>query len=51
MKMKWEPRACGCVKANLPSSGKVLIACERHRGRKTKRTLAYFDANGIVRHE
>lgn len=51
VKMKWEPKTCGCVKANLPSSGHVLIACERHRGCKTKRKLAYFDADGIVRYQ
>lgn len=51
MKAKWERRECGCVKANLPLSGRVMIRCSRHRGKPSKRTLAYFDADGIVRKE
>jgi hypothetical protein len=53
-KVKWEKRAkCGCVKATLPRSGKVMIRCTKHRGRPTKtdRTLCYFDENGQVKLE
>ena len=49
MKPKWEKRECGCVKANLTRAGRVMIRCERHRGKPSKRALAHFDENGIVR--
>lgn len=49
MKAKWERRECGCVKANLASAGRVLIRCTRHRGKPSKRELAHFDSDGIVR--
>ena len=49
MKAKWERRDCGCVKANLPRSGKVMVRCTKHRGKLSKRVLAHFDADGIVR--
>lgn len=45
---RWEKKPCGCVKTEL-SIGKVAIRCTRHRGKKTKRQLAYFDEDGIVR--
>lgn len=49
---RWNPKPCGCVKAQLFTSGeKVMIRCERHRGKPSKRTLCYFDADGIVRVE
>jgi hypothetical protein len=50
-KVKWEKREkCGCVKATLPRTGKVMIRCARHRGKPTKtdRTLCYFDDVGMV---
>ena len=43
----WEPKACGCVKARL-SIGKVMIRCERHRGKPSKRLLCHFE-DGMVR--
>lgn len=49
MKPKWERQACGCVKANLTIAGRVMIRCTRHRGKPSKRELAYFDSDGIVR--
>ena len=49
MKPKWERQPCGCVKANLPSSGKVMVRCTAHRGKPSKRLLAHFDEQGIVR--
>jgi len=51
MKPAWDRKPCGCVKATLPRAGKVAIRCERHRGKPSKRRLAYFDADGIVRYE
>jgi hypothetical protein len=50
MKPKWERQDCGCVKANL-RSGKFMVRCTQHRGKPSKRTPAYFDADGIVRRE
>lgn len=49
-KLEWERKRCGCVKTELPVTGKVLIRCERHRDKpyKGKRTLCYFDDQGIV---
>lgn len=49
MKPKWERRSCGCVKTNLPQSERVMIRCLKHRGKSSKRTLAHFDEDGIVR--
>ena len=49
MKPKWERQECGCVKANLPSAGKFMVRCSRHRGKASKRALAHFDEDGIVR--
>lgn len=49
MKPKWNRKPCGCVKAELPLSGRVMIRCRRHRGKASKRLLAYFDDDGIVR--
>lgn len=51
MKPKWERKPCGCVKAELPAAGRVMIRCGRHRGKPSKRELCYFDADGIVRRE
>lgn len=51
MKPKWERQECGCVKANLSSTGRVMIRCSQHLGKPSKRELAYFDADGIVRRE
>lgn len=47
---EWERKDCGCIKTTLPSVGKVLIRCTRHRDKayKGKRTLCYFDDQGIV---
>lgn len=53
-KVKWEKREkCGCVKATLPKSGKVMIRCAKHRGKPTKtdRKLCYFDDAGQVKLE
>lgn len=50
-KTEWERKECGCVKTNLPRSGRVMIRCTKHRGKPSKRELAYFDADGIVRKE
>lgn len=51
MKPRWDRKPCGCVKANLSCSGRVMIRCMKHRGKPSKRALAYFDADGIVRKE
>jgi len=51
MKPKWDRRPCGCVKTNLPRSGRVMIRCTKHRGKPSKRRLAYFDDAGVVRSE
>lgn len=50
---RWRAKACGCVKAQLFRSGtKVMIRCERHRGKPSKkRLLCYIDSDGIVRAE
>ena len=52
-KAEWERKKCGCVKATLPSVGKVLIRCTRHRDKpySGKRVLCYFDDQGIVQRE
>lgn len=49
-KPAWDKKSCGCVKTKLPSVGKVLIRCERHRHEpyEGKRTLCYWDESGIV---
>lgn len=44
-------RKCKCRKENLPRAGRVVIRCAEHRGKPSKRTLAYFDPDGIVRLE
>jgi len=49
MKPKWERQSCGCVKANLSRAGKLMVRCPKHRGKSSKRTLAHFDEDGIVR--
>lgn len=53
MALRWNPRKCGCVKANLPQSGKVMVRCARHRGKPSKkgRMLAYFGESTIVTKE
>src|SRR5574343_1109305 len=51
VKTKWNRKPCGCVKAELPLSGRVMIRCTKHRGKPSKRALAYFDADGIVRRD
>lgn len=49
-KAKWEKKTCGCVKTKL-SVGKVIIRCDRHRGKPSKtRVLCYWD-EGQVRLE
>lgn len=52
-KPKWDRKRCGCTKTTLPSVGKVLIRCTRHRGKtyKGKRTLCFWDDQGIVQLE
>lgn len=52
-KAKWERKPCGCVKTTLPQAGRVLIRCERHRGKPAKgeRTLCYWDEHGLVQRE
>lgn len=51
MKPKWERKPCGCIKTDLPRAGKVMVRCTKHRGKPSKRTLAYFDPDGIVKLE
>ena len=51
MKPRWNRKPCGCVKTELPRAGKVAIRCAKHRGKPSKRTLAYFDEAGCVRVE
>jgi hypothetical protein len=46
----WKQKPCGCVKADLPQSGKVMIRCERHRGKPSKRLLCHFE-EGMVRRD
>lgn len=48
MKRRWDRKPCGCVKANLPRAGRVMIRCERHRGKPSKRVLAHWE-DGMVR--
>lgn len=51
---QWDRQTCGCVKADLDKSGRVVIRCARHQGMPTKkgnRTVLYFDEHGIVRDE
>lgn len=51
MKPKWEREPCGCVKTDLPSTGRVMIRCPKHRGKPTKRLACYFDEHWIVQRE
>lgn len=47
---EWERKPCGCTKAKL-SIGKVVVRCERHRGKPSKkRKLCYWE-EGQVRLE
>lgn len=32
-------KSCGCVKMNLPRAGKIIVRCERHRGKPSKKRL------------
>lgn len=50
--MTWKTKPCGCVKAKLPISGKVMIRCRKHRGKSIKsgRKLCYLE-DGMVRAE
>jgi len=50
MKLVWDRKPCGCVKTELPRAGRVMIRCDKHRGKLSKRTLAYFD-EGVIRLE
>jgi hypothetical protein len=50
--MEWKRKPCGCLKATLPKSGRVMVRCERHRGKPAKkRLLCYWSEEGIVRAE
>ncbi len=52
-KSKWKQQTCGCVKAELPNAGKVVIRCTKHRDKpsKSERTLCYWDSDGLARAE
>lgn len=52
-KPEWNRKDCGCVRTELPSVGKVLIRCARHREKPYagKRVLCYWGDDGIVRRE
>jgi len=53
-KSAWDKSPCGCVKTELPRCGRVVIRCQQHIGKPTKkgnRVLCYFDDAGIVRRE
>lgn len=45
----WEPKACGCVKAQLERAGKVVIRCDRHLGKPLKKRLVCHFEDGMVR--
>jgi hypothetical protein len=45
----WDRKPCGCIKTEL-SIGKVVVRCERHRGKPSKRIVLYWD-EGQVRRE
>lgn len=54
LKPKWDKEVCGCVTANLPRSERIIIRCQKHRGKPAKkrnRDVCYFDADGMVRSE
>jgi len=46
---RWQTKPCGCVKALLPIMGKVLIRCDRHRGKRSKKRLVCHFEDGMVR--
>ena len=50
--MEKKPK-CKCWKTKLPLSGRVVVRCEKHRGKPSKsgRLVCYFDEDGIVRRE
>lgn len=50
--MEKKPK-CKCLKMDLPNAGKVVVRCEKHRGKPSKkgRMVCYLDADGIVRRE
>lgn len=45
---RWELKLCGCIRTDLSQSGKVLIRCERHRGKSSKKRLVCHLEDGIV---
>ena len=45
----WKRRECGCVKADLPRLGRIMIRCKRHRGKPTKKRLLCHFEEGMVR--
>jgi hypothetical protein len=47
--MNWEQKDCGCVKARLERAGRVLIRCERHREKPSRKRLVCHFEDGMVR--
>lgn len=48
--MTWKPKACGCVKATLPSTGeRVIIRCTKHRNKTFKNRIHCHFEDGMVR--
>jgi len=43
-----EQRKCDCRKMNLPINGKIVIRCEHHRGRPSKKRLVCHFEDGMV---
>lgn len=46
---RWETKQCGCVKASLPITGKIMIRCQRHLGKQSKKHLVCHFKDGMVR--
>ena len=50
--MEKKPK-CKCWKTTLPLTGRVVVRCEKHRGKPSKsgRLVCYLDEDGIVRRD
>lgn len=45
----WELQSCGCVKARLERAGKIIVRCDRHLGKPSKKRLVCHFEDGMVR--
>jgi len=48
-KKTWDAKACGCVKTSTLGGIKVVIRCDRHLGKPSKKRLVCHFEDGMVR--